>query len=89
MTKYSAATVKKIKGRPCKGVYPEVSRAKLASALGVHISHASGMLSGRTKVSVSVALRMAELIGVSVQELSDTLAREQKRYKWRKRKEQK
>jgi len=59
-------------GMKSAGLYPEVSRTKLARNLGMSVSTVSCVLSGRQKPTLELAWKMAEAIGVTV----DRLARE-------------
>jgi len=54
-------------GRKPIGLYPHVSRSKLAVKMGMHIATVSHILSGRRRIFVSDSERMAEAIGVSVE----------------------
>lgn len=67
-------------GKLPEGLYPRVSRKKLALALGLHISTVSGILMGKTKVKVALAIRIAALVGVTVEKLSEDLERQGKAY---------
>ena len=69
------------RGRPSTGLYPDVSRAELAELTGYHISSVAGILQGRSRVSLRGAVVMAQAVGVTVQQLSEDLAKQQKRYK--------
>lgn len=56
-------------GAEVTGIYPHVSRTKLAEAMGKHISTVSKYLNGGRKMSLGVAVELAGLIGVGVEEL--------------------
>ena len=63
------------------GLYPNVSRKKLGQALGMSISNASGILMGKSRVKIDVAIRMARLIGVPIEKLNADLERQRKAYR--------
>lgn len=59
-------------GRPALGLYPRVSRRKLAAATGLSIKTVSALLRGRD-CHVRVAVLVAGVLGVSVESLSAEL----------------
>ncbi len=67
--------------RPKKGevIYPDVNRTHLASACGVHLGHMSKVLSGHCGVSVELAQRIANKIGVTREEFLTALEELRKR----------
>jgi transcriptional regulator with XRE-family HTH domain len=67
-------------GAASTGLYPQVSRTKLAKALGMDTSTVSGYLAGRTPLRLRDALRVAELVGVGVEELNEALGKAQVEY---------
>lgn len=67
-------------GMAASGLYPHVSRTKLARALGMDVSTVSGYLAGRTPLRLRDALRVAELVGVGVEELNEALGKAQVGY---------
>ncbi len=70
-------------GRKSTGLYPHISRTKLAELTGYHITTITGMLKGRTRVTLDLAVLMAREIGVTVEQLSRELARKQEEYQKR------
>jgi hypothetical protein len=68
-------------GRRISGLFPEISRTKLAAEMGMCVSAVTGYLQGRRKPGLLEAVKMADLIGVTVQELSWQLARKQAEYR--------
>ncbi len=65
-------------GMAASGAYPHVSRLKLAQELGVHVSTVSNYFSGRIRMPLEVASRVAGLIGVGMEELGRELGKRQK-----------
>jgi len=60
----------------------DVNRNAMGRALGVNIAHVSRILSGQARPSLDLARRMAEHLGISLDELSRLLqAEEEKRCK--------
>lgn len=65
------------RGRPANGLYPHISRTHLAEATGLHLSTVSNILHGKRKVGLESAVVMARVVGVTVEELSKALRRQQ------------
>lgn len=68
-------------GMKAKGAYPDVSRVKLAAALGKHISTVSFYLRGRIQMPFDTAVRVAGLIGVGVEELGVEVGKARERWR--------
>jgi transcriptional regulator with XRE-family HTH domain len=68
-------------GRRTTGLFPEISRTKLAQEMGKCVSAVAGYLQGRRKPGLMEAMQMADLIGVTVRELNWQLARKQAEYR--------
>lgn len=62
-------------GRRTIGIYPRVSRTKLAAELGKKTATVSRYFLGLKPMPLSVAVRVATMIGVSVGELNVELER--------------
>ena len=75
---YRAETMQ---GRTARGLYPKVSRTKLAQALGLAVSTVGGYLRGRTRTPLDAATVMAREIGVPIDRLSRQLTAVQRAYK--------
>lgn len=67
-------------GRASTGLYPEISRGKLAELTGRHISTITGYLKGRTRMPLSTATIVATAIGVSVAQLNQDLQHQQQSF---------
>lgn len=72
-------------GRRSKGLYPEVSRVRIAEETGLDRSTIAGILVGRTAAKLEVALVIARAAGVSMEQLQADLAKEREKYKQRQR----
>jgi plasmid maintenance system antidote protein VapI len=70
-------------GAQAKGLYPSVSRTKLAGVMGKHVSTITHWLVGRTRPGLEAALLMADYIGVSVEQLNRDLQQAQAGYRAR------
>ena len=68
-------------GMVSRGAYPGVSRLKLAQALGKHVSSVSNYLSGKTPMPIELAVRMAPLVGVGLEELCRELGEWRRKWK--------
>ncbi len=68
-------------GAKAKGAYPTVSRTKMAKLTGLHISTVTGILKGRQRPALRVALVMAKAIGVEIEELERELGKWQRKAK--------
>jgi transcriptional regulator with XRE-family HTH domain len=75
---YRAETMQ---GRTARGLYPKVSRTKLAQALGLAVSTVGGYLRGRTRTPLDAATIIAREIGVPIDRLSRQLTAVQRAYK--------
>ena len=64
-------------GRDSEGLYPEVSRTKLAELTNRHISTITGYLKGRTRMPLATATIVAKAIGVSIDQLNEDLKKAQ------------
>lgn len=71
-------------GRAATGLYPDVSRTKIAEATGWHISTVAGILQGRVRAQLDWAVIMAKIVGVTPEQLNKDLKAQQERYKERK-----
>ncbi len=56
-------------GRESDGLYPEVSRTKLAKLVGKSVGGITGVLNGRTKPTLELAGMIAMAVGVTIDEL--------------------
>jgi len=56
-------------GRETQGLYPEISRTKLAKLTGKSVSGITGILNGRHKPTLELAGMIAMAIGVTIDEL--------------------
>jgi len=73
-------------GRPTEGLYPHVSRTQLARVLGYGKSAVSWMLRGRLRIDrLSVAIPLAQAVGISVEQLQRDWQEERERYEARDR----
>lgn len=68
-------------GRNSTGLYPNLSRTKLAEATGLHPSTIVGLLRGRRKIPLNLALKIAAEVGVSVERLNADWEEQQRKYK--------
>lgn len=68
-------------GAPAVGLYPEVSRTKLAREMGKHVATVASYLIGRVRPSLDTALILARLIGIEVERLNKDLQEVQGKYK--------
>jgi plasmid maintenance system antidote protein VapI len=67
-------------GVTAKGLYPEISRTKVARLLGCDPSTVTGYLAGRTKMPLERAIRFAKLAGIPVETLQRDLSRAQSEF---------
>ena len=65
-------------GRPTLGIYPEISRTKLANLLGCSKSWVTWMLRGQRRIPLRVAIPMAKAIGIGVEQLQRDWDRERR-----------
>ena len=77
------------RGSEATGVYPEVSRQKLAALVGLHKSTITNIFQGRTKPDVALALRMAKEMRVEIEELERVLAEKRVAFRTRGKKQKK
>ncbi len=61
------------KGMEARGIYPDVSRTKLAQELGVHTATVSNYLGGRRKMPLGQAQEAARAMGVGLDEFVSAL----------------
>jgi hypothetical protein len=64
-------------GRKSVGLYPTISRTLLSRVINRHVSTVTGILNGRTKIDLELALKMAQAIGIPVEQLSNDLKQKQ------------
>ena len=57
-------------GRVTLGLYPYASRTDLAALTGKHISTITSILRGRTRAKLTDAIKLAEAVGVTVEQFS-------------------
>ena len=67
-------------GREPIGLYPEMSRTKLAAITGKHITTITGILRGRTRCTLSLAMVIAQAVGLPVWVLNRDLERVQREF---------
>ncbi len=67
-------------GKQAIGLYPEVSRTKLAEQLDKHISTVTGYFMGRTKMPSEVLIQASKLMGVGIEVLAKELAEQRLRF---------
>lgn len=60
-------------GRVVEGLYPDVSRTLLANHTGRHVSTITGILKGRTKCTLELAMVISRAIGVPMDKLNADL----------------
>ena len=65
-------------GRTIKGLWPDVSRTRLAKAVGKDISTVSKYLNGSVRMPLEIAVPFAEIIGVTGETLLAKLEKARK-----------
>jgi DNA-binding XRE family transcriptional regulator len=68
-------------GRQASGMYPQVSRTKLARVTGKDITTISQILRGRHKPPFDTALKIAGAVGVSPEELCRDWERQNEKFR--------
>ncbi len=64
-------------GRRATGLYPDASRSKIAELVGRHVTTITHYFNGRTKMPLEVAVKLAPILGVSVERLTGDLSKAQ------------
>lgn len=67
-------------GRMAIGLYPEISRTKLARMIGCSTSKVSYILTGRFKCGLEMAMVLSKAAGVTVERLTEELKEQQERW---------
>jgi transcriptional regulator with XRE-family HTH domain len=80
MLRANPRKAKNRQGALATGLYPEVSRTKLAEELGKDVSTVTGYLQGRTPPGLDDAAKIARLCGATLHELNWALAERQVEY---------
>lgn len=67
--------------RPSRGLYPNASRTRIAQKTGKSVSSITGYLNGRSNCPLTIATQIAELLGMTLEQLSKELKEQQARRK--------